>query len=256
MKEVSFDQIIDCLYQLEIQEGDGLLIHSAIQFFGQPVGGIEMYLEALQSVVGEKGTIAVPTFNFAFAKGERFDPQSTPSQKMGAFSEYIRQQPESMRTRHPMQSLAVIGYHAKDLASIDTPSAFDPGSAFDRMYQLGFKLLLLGADERAISMFHYCEQRAEAPYRYWKEFSGQIRTPSGWEKHTYRMYVRDLKLNPQLTLKPVVELMKKRNQWRSILLNYGEISTCRLVDFVEAADQILAHDPWTLVLNKPEAESL
>jgi aminoglycoside 3-N-acetyltransferase len=256
MKEVSIHQIIDCLQQLKIQDGDGLLIHSAIQFLGQPVDGIGMYLKAIQSVIGEKGTIAVPVFNFGFAKGKHFDPQSTPSQKMGAFSEYVRQHPKAMRTKHPMQSLAVIGYHAKDLASRDTASAFDPGSAFDRMYQLGFKLLLLGADERAISMLHYCEQRAEVPYRYWKEFQGQILKTSGWEECTYRMYVRDLDIDPQLTLKPVVSLMKKKNQWSIVPLNYGEISSCSLVDFVEATDQIMINDPYALVLNKPEAKRL
>jgi aminoglycoside 3-N-acetyltransferase len=223
---------------------------------GKPIGGIGIYLDAIQSIIGDTGTVVVPTFNFRFSKGEIFDPQETPSEKMGAFSEYVRQQPESLRTKHPMQSLAAIGYYAKDLAERDTPSAFDQGSAFDRIYKLGFKLLLLGADERAISMFHYSEQRGRVPYRYWKDFSGKIHTSSGWKKQTYRMYVRDLKLDPQLTLEPVVNLLKKRQQWHSIPINYGSITTCELIDFVKAADEIIADDPWKLVLNKPEAYKL
>jgi len=256
MREICLEQIIDSLQQLNIQEGDGLLVHSAVQFLGKPIGGIGIYLKAIQSVIGDTGTIVVPTFNFRFAKGEIFDPLETPSEKMGVFSEYVRKHPGALRTKHPMQSLATIGYYAKDLVVRDTPSAFEKGSAFDRIHELGFKLLLLGADEKAISMFHYSEQRARVPYRYWKDFSGIIHTSSSWKKLTYRMYVRDLKLDPQLTLEPVINLLKKRQQWHSISINYGSITTCELIDFVKAADEIIADDPWILVLNKPEANRL
>jgi aminoglycoside N3'-acetyltransferase len=255
MKEVTRDQVISCLQALGVGTGDGLLTHSAVQFLGRPRGGVGMYLEAILSVIGSAGTLVVPTFNFAFARGERYDPTSTPSAGMGAFSEYVRQHPQARRTPHPMQSVAVIGYYAEDLVRRDTLSAFDPGSAFERMLELDFKLLLLGADARAISMFHYCEQRASVPYRYWKEFSGEVRTPLGWQKRTYRMFVRDLDLNPQLTLDPVVAEMQARGEWRSVSLNYGQVSVCKLKDFVAAADRFLAADPWSLVLNRPQNES-
>lgn len=251
MREVTKNQVIACLTSLGIRSGDGLLVHSAVQYLGRPQGGVGMYLEAIQAVIGPEGTLVVPTFNFGFAKGEPFDPSQTPSQGMGAFSEYVRQQPAARRTLHPMQSVAAIGRYAADLAGRDTLSAFDPGSAFERMLELGFKLLLLGADSRATSMFHYCEQRANVPYRYWKDFTGQVNTPHGWQTRTYRMFVRDLDLNPQLTLDPVVADLQLRGEWVSAPLNYGWITVCALADFVAAADRILADDPWTLVVNRP-----
>jgi aminoglycoside 3-N-acetyltransferase len=117
------------------------------------------------------------------------------------------------------------------------------------MLELDFKLLLLGADSRAVSMFHYCERRANVPYRYWKDFTGPVRTPSGWQTRTYRMFVRDLELNPQLTLDPVVATMQSLGQWRSQPLNYGQVTVCSLKDFVTTADKFLADDPWSLVTN-------
>lgn len=244
------EQVVESLRALGVQRGDGLLVHSAIQYLGRPTGGLQIYLDAIRSVIGEEGTIAVPAFNFGFARGERYDPLETPSQGMGSFSEFIRLQPGSLRTPHPMQSLAVLGRYGADLASRDTGSAFDPGSAFERMLELDFKLLLLGADETAISIFHYAEQRAKVPYRYWKEFSGEYHSGRGWEQRTYRMYVRDLELNPQLTLKPVVCRMLAQDQWHSVNLNYGKITVCRLRDFVAAAEEILSDDPWRLVTNR------
>jgi aminoglycoside N3'-acetyltransferase len=256
MLEVDSQQVIAVLLALNLQAGDSLLVHSAIQYLGRPVGGVAMYLEALQTVIGPHGNIAVPAFNFAFARGEvdarRWLPLETPSQGMGAFSEYVRQQPEARRSLHPMQSLAVIGPSAADLAERDTLSAFDHGSAFERLLELDFKLLLLGANVQAVAMIHYSEQRAGVPYRTWKDFQGQVHTGTGWETRTYRMFARDLQADPRLDLRPLQTELQARGEWAEIPLNYGQVSTCRLCDFVAAADRLLAADPWAFVINREE----
>jgi hypothetical protein len=41
--------------------------------------------------------------------------------------------------------------------------------------------------------------------------------------------------------------MQQRGQWRSVQVNYGQIASCRLSDFVRAADDLLSKDPWSLV---------
>jgi aminoglycoside N3'-acetyltransferase len=191
----------------------------------------------------------VPTFNFDFCRGEPYDPQETPSKGMGAFSEYVRQLPSAVRSPHPMQSVAAVGRYAHELTGRDTVSAFDPGSAFERMLELDFKLVLLGAHISASSIYHYSEYRFQVPYRYWKDFQGQVRTPDGWQTRTYRMYVRDEKIQPQLTADPVQELLEARQQWHAVPLNYGQIAACRLVDFVDAVDHFLSDDPWSLVVS-------
>lgn len=246
-------QLEDALRSVGVEAGDGLLVHSALQFLGRPEGGEETYLAALKTVLGSEGTIVVPTFNFAFARGEDYDPAATPSEGMGVFSELVRQHVEASRTLHPLQSLALLGAHAKELAALDTPSAFDDGSAFDRMLALEFKLLLLGADIQAASIVHYSEQRAEVPYRYWKEFSGRVRVNGEWEQRSYRMFARDLESDPQLKLAPIQHELKARGRWSSAPLNYGALALCSLRDFVEAADALLAADKWVLVGNKAEA---
>jgi len=264
MRQVTQEYFVTALRAVGVECGDGLLVHSALQYLGQPVGGIETYFHALCAVLDrketglsklEKGTLAVPTFNFAFARGEPYDPNTTPSQSMGAFSEYVRLLPGALRTYHPMQSLAVVGHHAADLTSRDTLSAFDPGSAFERMLELDFKLLLLGADIQAVSMLHYSEQRFDVPYRYWKDFTGPVKTPSGWKTRTYRMFARNLDLDPKIELYPVQDLLESRGQWHSQSLNYGYISYCRLIDFIAAVDEFLSRNPWSLVTNPPASLS-
>jgi aminoglycoside 3-N-acetyltransferase len=250
MKEVSKAQLIKALQTVGVQPGDGLLVHSALQFLGRPAGGVEMYFEALYEVVFY-GTVAVPTFNFAFARGEAYDPRNTPSVGMGQFSERVRQHPAARRTTHPMQSLAVIGKYANDLAERDTPSAFDPGSAFEQMVKLGFKILLLGADIDAVSLIHYSEQRLNVPYRYWKDFSGLVKTQTGWEERTYRMYARNMSLDPRLTLHPVRDELLAQGQWSEVPLNYGKIALISMQPFVAMVDRFLTDDPYSLMLNRP-----
>lgn len=252
MREVTLPQIIEVLQRVGVREGDGLLVHSALQFFGHPVGGIEIYFSALQEVLGAEGTMVVPSFNFAFARGENYDPATMPAEGMGAFSEYIRQKSQAVRTTHPMQSFVVIGKKTSELVACDTPSAFDDGSAVDRMLDLDFKLLLLGADIQASAIFHYSEQRAEVPYRYWKDFTGRIKRGGKWEQATYRMFVRDMDIDAQIVAYPIQGTLEEKGQWASEKFNYGTVSLCTLKDFVAVEDQFLAENPWFFVTNPPE----
>jgi aminoglycoside 3-N-acetyltransferase len=261
MLQVTAEQVVAALQVVGVQPGDGVLVHSAIQFLGQPQGGVSMHYNALCQTLDipcglspdfpGNGTLAIPTFNFAFARGEPYDPQTTPTIGMGALSEYVRQRAEARRTPHPMQSMAIVGRYAADLAGRDTPSAFDPGSAYERMLELDFKLVLLGASIQAVSMLHYCEQRAEVPYRYWKNFTGAYLTPNGWEQRTYRMFVRDLQLDPKIELYPIQHTLQEQGKWHSAPLNYGQVACCRLVDFVAEVDHCLEQDAWLLVTNRP-----
>lgn len=259
MLQVNQQQILECLLKVGVRQGDGVLVHSALQYFGRPDGGIEIYLNALRAAVGlnnrpPKGTLAVPVFNFSFASEAEYDPDLAPALGMGAFSEFFRQQPEAVRTRHPMQSFALIGEHAAELAALDTPSAFDDGSAVDRMVRMGFKLLLLGADVQAASVLHYSEQRVGVPYRYWKDFSGRVRRAGSWQPVSCRMYVRDLEMDAQLEIYEVEQELRRRGQWQSAALHYGQISLCTLPDFVQATSDLLRQDPWRFVSNPPEVK--
>ncbi len=252
MIEVTRPDVVEILKTLGVQPGDGLLVHSALQFLGKPQGGVGIYLDAIQDVLGPEGTLAAPAFNFSFAKGEDYDPETAPAVGMGTFSEFVRQLPDARRTPHPMQSLAVIGKYAEELAGLDTPGAFDDGSAFDRILQLDFKLLLLGADIQAVAMIHYSEQRCEVPYRFRKDFSGKIKREGAWQEVTYQLLARDLEIDAQMEIYPIKDRMESRGLWRQEKLGYGAVALFSLADFVEISGEFFAEDPWVFVTNKPE----
>ena len=88
MQTVTFEQLLAAIQAVGVNTGDGLLVHSALQYFGRPVGGVGIYYQVLCQALGInaaqgpdslQGTLAVPAFNFAFARGEPYDPRTTPS---------------------------------------------------------------------------------------------------------------------------------------------------------------------------------
>lgn len=269
MLEVSVKKLLSLLRQLGLQPGQGVMVHSALHYLGRPQAGLLTYLQALSQVLNiavpsqgldvdpdqPVGTLVVPTFNFGFARSQAFDRQQTPAEGMGTFSEYLRQLPEARRTAHPLQSLAAIGQQADELAALDTPGAFDAGSAFERLLAENYTILLLGADIQAVSLLHYSEQRARVPYRYWKEFTGLVSGPAGPSEASYRMYVRDMALDPRLEIYAIQELLQARGCWRQVPLNYGLLAAFAAQDFVQAADELLAQDPWCFVTNPPASQS-
>lgn len=254
MKTATASMIQEALQQLPIHAGDGLLVHSALHYLGRLDPGPEIYLDALLGQVGSSGTIAVPTFNFDFCSGKPFDRERTPSKGMGVFSELVRLHPDACRTLHPMQSIAVLGRYARDLCMRDTPGAFDDGSAFDRMLELEFKLLLLGAPVQAASMVHYVEQRHPVPYRYWKTFEGDVISKQGSRRAAYRMFVRDEAIQPELVLEPIEQQLREEERWFDQPLNYGVLAVCSLNDFISAAARLLRKDPWALIKNPPRGD--
>ena len=213
MQEVNKHDVLEVLNQVGVGEGDGLLVHSALQFLGRPKGGVGMYLEALQQAVGPEGTLIVPAFNFSFAKGDDYDPAAAPAMGMGTFSEYVRLTSGVKRTSHPMQSFVIWGRDADVLAKLDTPSAFDDGSAADWALKKDYKLLLLGADIQAASILHYSENRAEVPYRYWKDFSGKVRKAGEWQQCSYKMFVRDMEIDARLEIDPIQDRLEDEGKW-------------------------------------------
>jgi aminoglycoside N3'-acetyltransferase len=148
--------------------------------------------------------------------------------------------------------VTAIGRDAEDLAARDTPGAFDEGSAFDRMLELGFIMVLLGASIQVASIVHYSEQKQRVPYRYWKDFRGTVIEDGQTREAVYRMYARDLELDPRMDFLPVQRRLEAEGRWVSRKLNYGTVAACALTDVVAAADALLREDPWALVGNREE----
>lgn len=250
MKTYSGENIRASLEACGIKEGDTVLVHGSLMHLGRMrgVSGGELaarHFEALQTAVGADGTIVVPTFTFAFCRGTAFDSQSSPSEGMGVFSEYVRTRPEAHRSPHPMQSVAAIGPAAAAICCTETRSSFDPGGPFDTLLRMGAKGLLLGAPMQSFSLVHLAEERCAVPYRYWKEFSAPYGNPPA--PRSFAIYVRDLKLDPRLNLSRIDDVLAERGLLSKAVLGAGHLKAFALTDFIDVTMAGLRADPaWLL----------
>lgn len=168
---------------LGVQEGMTILLHSSFKSLGQWVaGGPVAVILALEQVLGEEGTLVMPTQSSdltdpsgwsrppvpeAWWPGIRehmpaYDPSLTPTRGMGIIPECFRKQKGVRRSSHPVDSFAAWGKHRD--AIIDGHSleyAFGEQSPLARIYELGGSVLLLGVDHGNNTSLHLAEHRAD-----------------------------------------------------------------------------------------------
>lgn len=246
------DDLRSALRQVGITDGDLVFVHSSLDNLGFIQNErIDDYPQIITTEVtehlGEDGGLFVPTFNFGFASGDRFDITETPSQ-MGVLTEHIRTMETAVRSPHPMQSIAGIGSHAQEVCRRDTTSAFDLDGTIDALRQKGAKVLLLGAPIKYNSLVHYVEQDMEVPYRYWKEFEGEYVDREGnMSVETYEMYVRNLHLDPTIDQSVLADRLRDNQLIHSAELGAGTITSFEFEDFIRETAAALRDDPFALI---------
>lgn len=254
MKSYNVNDIGVALNNVGIKKSDIVMMHSSPISLGRFEGKnvASEIVDAIRQYLGEEGTLIAPAFNFDFCKGVAFNRQESPSKNMGVLSETIRILPDAERSIHPMQSITAVGKFATDICEKDTPTAFSEGGSFDRLLELNAKLLLFGVNFNAASFFHYAEEKLFVPYRYFKMFKGEYISNDSTEMREYQMFVRDLEINPQLSLLSLQSKMESEGKIRRAKLGMGEIIACNFKNLYESAYEMLEKDPFTFLRNKQE----
>jgi aminoglycoside 3-N-acetyltransferase len=180
------------LERIGVRAGMQLIVHSSFKAIGKVVGGPTAVILALEAVVGETGTLLMPTFteklcdpaeeeNYYPVEEQEFARQHLPGYHsdltpvdrwIGIIPEIFRKQHGSLRSSHPHLSFAARGACAQAL--IDD-HAFDyalgEGSPLGKLYRLGGSILLLGAPKNSNTSLHLAEYRqneARKKTRHWR----------------------------------------------------------------------------------------
>ena len=263
MKKFDFLEICEALDKLNLQTSEIVLTHSSLMHLGyyqdENYPDVCYALEeSFRRIIGDKGTIVVPTFNFGFCRGETFDIDHTRSDKMGVFSEYIRNHPEAIRSKHPMQSIAALGGFSADICEPDTYSCFAVNGPISKMIDAKAKLVLIGASFQAASLIHFVEERLNVPYRYFKKFSGLYVNEKArvHETREYSMFVRDSAANPILKLEILENEMASRGLLHTVKLGGGKAVSCTFEDFITVATEMITNNPYCLLENPQTVENI
>ena len=253
MRSYSYSELVEALHATGVKDGQCVLVHSSLLHMGrmENVKSSElaaMHYSALRKVLGTEGTVIVPTFNFGFCDGEAFDPKSTPSVGMGIFSEYVRNLTGSVRSTHPMQSVAAVGPQANFICDGDSETAFGPFGPFSKLLDLNARGLLLGTTMKFFSLIHLVEEQQKVPYRFTKKFTA----PYGPNKElkSYAMYARDLDIDPRVNFLKVESLMRKKKLIKEVRVGMGKVLSFDVDHAYSVTLVKLKNDPYWLVDNE------
>jgi aminoglycoside 3-N-acetyltransferase len=170
---------------LGLVSGDVVLLHSSRSSVGFVAGGRQAIVHALLDVVGELGTVVVPTHTSENTdpatwhnppvpeswwlvireQSPGFDPGLTPSSRwMGILAETIRTWPGAVRSDHPQVSFAALGAHAAAVTRDHRLNeALGDSSPLGAIYRLDGKVLMLGVGYDTNTSLHLAEWRQQEP---------------------------------------------------------------------------------------------
>lgn len=176
------------LRALGVRGGTTVMVDAALSSFGYIAGGAHAVVLALLDAVGDAGTLIMPTHSGDLsnpaewqdppvpeewwatirASMPAFDPDLSPTRKMGAIVECFRHVSGVLRSNHPTVSAAAVGPNAEVVVS-GHELAFGLGESSPqaRLYDLDGWVLLLGVSHANNTSLHLAEYRSTFPNKPW-----------------------------------------------------------------------------------------
>lgn len=173
---------------------------------------LDNLIDDLIEIVGKKGNIIFPTFNWDFCKGKIFNYETSKSMT-GALSNVALKRNDFIRSKNPIYSFAVWGKDKNKICKIEHKSCFSMSSPFGYLIKNKAKNLCIGMNYRdGFTFVHVAEEQIGVNYRYIKRYKGTIINKNKKKSAAYKMYVRDLSLNLETKIHKKLdnELKKKK----------------------------------------------
>lgn len=155
----------DIKFSLElmgIEKGDVVLVHSSLSSIGFVEGGTDAIIDAFLEAVGNEGTLAMSTLTDWFRP---FNPETEPS-AVGKISEEFRKKSGTLRSKHPVHSIAASGKYAEYITSghENCQTGCGEGTPYLKIRDLNGKVILLGVDMDRNTLMHSLEEEIDALY--------------------------------------------------------------------------------------------
>ena len=175
-------RLVDDLSHIGVSSGMTLIVHSSLSSMGWVCGGAVAVIRALETLLGENGTLIMPTHSAELSNPAdwqnppvdeswwqtirdtmpAYDPDMTPARGMGAIAECFRGQTGVVRSVHPLFSFAAWGKHAQLIVK-DHALSYGLGekSPLAKIYELEGSVLMIGVGYESNTSLHLAEFRAD-----------------------------------------------------------------------------------------------
>jgi aminoglycoside N3'-acetyltransferase len=174
LRRVNEKKLATHFEKLGIGQGSIVYIQSALGGLGYYPGGAHRLIRLLSDMVGDRGTIVMPSFPTGgamedhVAKRGVFDARNTRS-NIGILPEVLRQVPGARRSCHPSHPVVALGYQADEIVA-DHELCLSPqgdGSPFDKLVQINALVLRIGTP--AYPLCHRLQEIVQWPNLFWPE---------------------------------------------------------------------------------------
>ena len=244
------------LGEVGLRDGDTVFVHASLDELGrlkELSDSAEIYkavYDGLRSIVGDQGTILVPTYTFSFCKREVFDVQTTPTDggpwsTSTGFLEYFRKRPGVIRSADPIHSVAGLGPKSEQLLNDLPNTCFGVDSVHDRLAKAGAKICMLGVGLDEATFRHHVEEIAQVPFRFKKLFTGYVRDGESLRKAGWVYNVRIMSDNGFPDGTRLERKAIEAGACRVARLGLGEIKAIGCKEFFDLTLGELTHDHWS-----------
>ena len=206
-------QLKDQLESMGLKGDETILIHSSMKAIGAVDGGADTVLDAWMEYFKD-GLLLLPTHTWKTVNADNpvYNPYTTPS-CVGLLTNMFMKRDGVIRSLHPTHSMSGYGKNAAEYLAGEeynnTPCT--PGGCYDRLKEVGGKVLLVGVGHERNTYIHSVEEVLNVPNRLsdmpmelvielQEESNNSGKLPpynrdDGWKKHTdnklcRKVYVR------------------------------------------------------------------
>ena len=245
------EDLIKNLQEMGLTGKEAIMIHSSMKSIGEVEGGADTVVDALMEFFAE-GLLRTPTHTWAQMSAEyaTFDPATEPA-CVGIIPNIFRKREGVLRSLHPTHSIAIYGKGAaKFIAGEENAtSPCPPGFCWDRLKDIGAKILLLGVTHTRNTFIHSVEEVLNIPNRLAdKPMELYINMPDGSRQMVY------MRKHYNAQQPHISEDFVKMNQVyldcgvvRQVRFGDAQCLLCDAQGIFEVTRHVLAPDPECLV---------
>lgn len=182
------DDIVGALSVAGIAAGDTVFVHSDMRGLamkllasGQRDTNVadvaaKVFHDALVLAVGDEGAIAAPAFFYDYARNRTpFDAAtSVPDRSLGIYPPMFLEAQDMRRSLCPPVSIMAVGENAAAICDTGTAYGYGSQSPWQRLVDLGGKLLFWDISPRMMTFVHHVETLAGVPHIYNKVYDAPV----------------------------------------------------------------------------------
>ena len=276
-------QLKDQLKSMGLKGDETILIHSSMKAIGAVDGGADTVLDAWMEYFKD-GLLLLPTHTWKTVNADNpvYNPYTTPS-CVGLLTNMFMKRDGVIRSLHPTHSMSGYGKNAAEYLAGEeynnTPCT--PGGCYDRLKEVGGKVLLVGVGHERNTYIHSVEEVLNVPNRLsdmpmelvielQEESNNSGKLPpynrdEGWKKHTDNKLCRKVYVRKHYNAQQphISEDFVKLNQIfldsgvvRKVKFGDADSLLCDAKGMFNIVRQVIAPDPGCIVtkdtLSMPE----